>query len=378
MSGTVLEGFAGPGGLSEAARMVGLDQTIGVELNHDACATAQAAGHTRMTADIRTLNPADFHDVEGWVSGPPCPTYSTGGNGTGLSDYQLVLDSVIQVSDTPDARPVLDGLATHVADPRTALVLEALEVALALPNLQWIVAEQVPAVRGIWEEIASELTAMHGWTAADVITLRADDFGAPTRRARVFLIARRDNEPDLAGVPTREHWVCGKHGPGPRLLPPNLWTPFPPMSMAAALGWPAGIRINTRGNRQTPGGNEFTADGPAPALTGRARSWYRTDLGPLNGQLTPRQAGVLQGFPRDYPWQGSRTAQFQQIADSVPPLMGAAVIGAASGRPWRDAVQARLHTLYGIPQPSSSYARLCDTGRTTRIADQPDLFSAVA
>ena len=345
----ILEGFAGPGGFSEAARMLGLGPTVGYELHPNACATATAAGHARVRADIRTLNPAALETVEGWVSGPPCPTYSASGKRSGRGDYGTVLDGAVRVSDTPDARPVLDRLGARVADPRTALVLETLEVALALPNLEWIVAEQVPAVRGIWEEFAAELCGVHGWCAADVVTLRADDFGAATRRSRVFLIACRDREPVLDGVPVREHWVCGKHQ-APALREPNWWTPFPRVSMADALGWPAGVRVNTRGARRTPGGNEFSADQPAPGLTYTARSWWRTDLGSVDGRLQPWEAGVLQGFPPGYPWWGSRTSQFQQAADAVPPVMAVAVLGAVTGRPWQGAVWERLDRLYGRQQ----------------------------
>lgn len=46
-------------------------------------------------------------------------------------------------------------------------------------------------------------------------------------------------------------------------------------------------------------------------------------------RVTPAEAGVLQSFPRDYPWRGTRTQQHQQIGDAMPPLLAAAVIGSA-------------------------------------------------
>lgn len=261
----VLEGFAGAGGLSEGALMIGLGPGIGWEINPAACATASAAGHARVQGDIRALDPYAFGGVRGWVSGPPCPTFSASGKQSGRADYQLVLTTTERASDITEARPVLDCLTSRVTDPRTALVLETLNTALELPDLEWLVAEQVPAVRGIWEEFAAELTGIHGWAAAEVVTLRADDFGAPTRRTRVFLIACRDREPALEGMPVRTHWACGRFGPGPALRPSNLWTPFPPVSMASALGWPAGVRVNTRGRGAPRAGTSSARTARRPA-----------------------------------------------------------------------------------------------------------------
>ncbi len=258
-----------------------------------------------MQADVRALDPAHLADAEGWISGPPCPTYAASGKRSGRTDYATVLAAVEHLADSHHPRRTLDGIAAEVADPRTALVLETLDLALDAPNLRWLVAEQVPAVAGIWQELAAELAACHRWDACTVLTLRADDLGAATRRTRVFLIATRDGAPDLTGLPYRTRWDCHRFGPGPTDRPPNPVTPFPLTSMAAALGWPDGVRVNTRGNRQTSGGNEFAADRPAQSLTGNgARTWYRTDLGPVAGRLTDREAGRLQTFPPAYPWQG--------------------------------------------------------------------------
>ncbi|NKQ54410.1 DNA cytosine methyltransferase [Amycolatopsis sp. K13G38] len=48
-------------------------------------------------------------------------------------------------------------------------------------------------------------------------------------------------------------------------------------------------------------------------------------------RVTVAEAGLLQGFPPDYPWQGTKSAQYRQVGDAVPPPLAAAILAPLIG-----------------------------------------------
>lgn len=327
MAAETVDLFAGPGGWDEAARILGVDLgIIGFEKNPDAAATARAAGHRRIVADVAGLNPSDFPNATGLIVSPPCPPFSAAGKRLGMGDdYQHVLDAITCLGSEECGDDCECWRLGEYADPRSRLVVETARWALRMPSIEWLAAEQVPGVEYMWEDLAAELYAA-GWEWVNVMTLDAADYGAGARRTRTYLIGRKY-------APSRVGYLVTRN-------------PIPTVAMADVLGWPAGERVRTRNNRRPTGGNLFSADGPSWCLTGKARSWYRDSDGQT---LTASEAGALQGFPRDYPWTGSRTAQFQQAGDVVSPLAGAAVLGAVLGIDWREKVTATAAALGAGP-----------------------------
>lgn len=61
---------------------------------------------------------------------------------------------------------------------------------------------------------------------------------------------------------------------------------------------------------------------PAPTILTSRTSYYH----PKEPRyLTPREAAACQGFPNDFIFAGSQTAQFKQIGNAVPPLLARAL-----------------------------------------------------
>ncbi|MEV8101039.1 DNA cytosine methyltransferase [Streptomyces sp. NPDC088135] len=348
----IVEGFHGPGGWAEGRRLLGLTtKAVGMEWDAAACATATAAGHTVIRCDVSQYPTAPFKGrIVGKVDSPPCQAWSRAGKGLGLVDQPLVHQAVEDLAHGRDTRA---KLLTACKDPRSLLAAEPMRWHHDL-RPEWIAMEEVPDVVALFQRYARILRSW-GYSVW-VGILNAADYGVPQTRRRAVLIASRVRDITAPAPTHTEHPADDLFGE--RRLP---W-----VSMAEALDWPGGIWLNTRGDRKTSGGNNFPADGPSWSLTEKARSWWvlrhsarsnattrrldqpaativaghaRRDYqwqtvgeGPQERRpLALSEAAVLQSLRPDYPFQGSESKAFLQIANAVPPLLAAHALSAATG-----------------------------------------------
>ncbi len=342
----ILDLFAGPGGWGEGLRELGY-RARGIDSDPVACATAEAAGHERLVADVSTLDPHDFPGAVGLIASPPCQAYSSAGKGLGKQDKPRVLACARELGGGRDTR------ARHqegCMDARSLLTVEPLRWAIAL-RPRWLAMEQVPPVAELWSVFA-ELLGAHGYDCA-VGLLSAERFGVPQVRKRAFLIGSLDGPVELP-APTHRSFDPRRHKPREDELHRPPWR-----SMAEALGRrhePARLRregarpgrsLDSPSDTVVPASRhwriealpEWTRRRPATTLLGDPRitapgSWPRCGrrVEIVRGRpvrVSVEQAAILQGFRHDYPWQGSRSQRFAQIGNAVPPPVAARVLAEA-------------------------------------------------
>lgn len=390
----IVDLFSGCGGWDVGARMAGLPDPVGFELDEAACATRVAAQMPAVRADLTSYPTGHMRGkVTGLIASPPCQAFSLAGKGLGRDD------------------------------PRGALVDVPLRWALDLEP-EWIAWEQVPPVLPIWNGHAAVLEAAGYYCWTGIVC--AADYGVPQTRRRAVLLARRDRRPcppapthdELGGLFTErwvtmaealgwdEHWAAGF--PRKDMVPyeRSIDRPAPVIDCKAGSAWvlqPGTFADGRGGNRRTYGidepaptlciGNDssgwkFTVDRrqtgapvldvserDAPTLTAAAvgkgvwkvQAWPHhqpattvagdpritarchhdegsqgagaVDVGAVAAgdydgtsaiKLTVRDALILQSFPPDFPVQGTRTAQFRQIGNAVPPRMAEALLSAVA------------------------------------------------
>ncbi|MCZ4498528.1 MAG: hypothetical protein JWQ74_1081, partial [Marmoricola sp.] len=78
---------------------------------------------------------------------------------------------------------------------------------------------------------------------------------------------------------------------------------------------------------------------PAPTIVMGARA-NKVEWMPPETAADPKASGIrvsvaeaacLQSFPHGYPWQGSKTQQFQQVGNAIPPVLAHAALAAVTG-----------------------------------------------
>lgn len=386
----IVDLFAGPGGWDEGAKQLGL-RPIGLEWDHAACQTAVAAGHPRIRCDVAQYPTAPFvGKVTGLIASPPCQAWSMAGKRAGEMDRancHKLADRMAAGDDSLDWTAWEDDRSPLVCQP-VRWVRDLLPEWVALEEVPAVLGlweHYARLFRGwgysVWVGVLN--AADYGvpqtrqrciLMASRVATVQPPE---PTH-------SREGDEGDLFGG-KRERWVSmaaalGWGFPEPSCTVSGGGTdtggaePFGNANYRRRLAAFVSAGVTGEGRPKDPetqpadtltskgtaywlrmGNQEKSAvrhvEEPAPTVLFGARSnkveWFherpattvvgsfKPDTSRQNAEggvrVTVAEGGVLQSFPADYPWQGSRTKQYQQVGNAVPPRLAAHVLSALTG-----------------------------------------------
>ena len=289
--------FAGAGGMDVGFKQAGVDIILASDNWERAAETYAANNHHKtefVLGDIVEKAPHIVENVKACepdivIGGPPCQDFSTAGwrKGTGA---------------------------------RADLTLEFVDLALEI-RPDWLIMENVNTIMSIGRRqvdraIARLKHADYGITTA---ILNAADYGVPQTRKRFFLIAR----------------LGGKDGEVLEALERNKTDPVSVRDYYPQIeDGDDGTSYYYRHPWSFLRRGIFGVDEPSPTIRGVNRPIpprYRPhkndatkDLGQVR-PLTTEERAVIQTFPQSYAFIGCKTEREQQIGNSVPPLLAAAV-----------------------------------------------------
>jgi DNA (cytosine-5)-methyltransferase 1 len=316
--------FSGPGGLSLGMKRAGIEPVACVEKSKDAVATYDAhtpnAEHYR--SDIRGISFERYRgSVDVIYGGPPCQPFSTGGLRKGTADARNMFPEFIRA--LKEVRP-----AAFLAENVPGLVTRS--------RVQYLA------------ELLNEFEAIGFNVSWHVVS--AADYGVPQKRRRLIIVGMKNGtfwfpkpthgpEADMAHVASGT--VIDKFKPlGEAPDCPVVYAKYPDPRRSPYAGHvyngggrPIDLTVPCHTILASAGGykthwidtKDIAPDYSAHLMAGGAP---RDGAVPGARRMTLEESALIQTFPSDMWFAGSRSSQYTQVGDAVPPMLGHA-LGAA-------------------------------------------------
>ena len=312
--------FAGAGGLSLGFERAGFRSVAAVEADRDCAETynnlfpASELKHR----DIREVSFNELKGVDLVAGGPPCQPFSSGGKGLSSEDSRDMLPEFIRVIREVRPRAFLLENVPGLAGPSHKAYFQ--NVLAALRDLEYT----------LWLQV-----------------LNAADYGVPQKRRRLFVVGLTQGKfrfPQVTHGPyaKRPHVTAGKYISTTRTLgEPNasvvVYAKRPdlrPSPYDGQLFNGGGRPINLTAPSHTilaaAGGNKthfLDTRGEVPPYHAHLVRGGKPRMGVLEDgrRLTVLESALLQSFPKQVRFFGSRSSQYSQVGNAVPPCLAAAL-----------------------------------------------------
>lgn len=365
--------FSGIGGLDLGLEATGWQVLAQVEMDftcvetlrrhaaraHSACAIHHSRIEDVQPAVLRRELKLQQGELELLAGGPPCQPFTTTGLRQAISDrrastaFPSYLGFVAEFLPRALLIENVDGMLSAALVHRPLVLRGTGKIPLSRDEnkgsfLHWLLHELVSLGYSI------------SWGVAE-----AADYGVPQRRQRAVLIGTRGGDPCFLPSPTH-----GPEGIAPvrtlrdalRGTDPN--SPVQPLSLRKRRVFdlipPGGNwRSLSKRTRQATMGAAFLAEGgkggwwrrlswdaPAPTILGMPDHSSTALIHPDETRcLSVAECAALQSFPARFEFSGSSRAQYQQIGNAVPPLLGEAL-----GRVLAEHLQGIRHLPPPVPR----------------------------
>ncbi|MFF6980685.1 DNA cytosine methyltransferase [Streptomyces sp. NPDC008343] len=372
---TSVEICAGAGGQAVGLHNAGFDHLELVEWDPNAVETLRenAGGWPGWSLErAKALRPMDVReflkseefrnlgiekgDLDLLAGGVPCPPFSLAGKRLGKDDERDLFPDALEIVDALRPRAVMIENVRGILEPpevfieyRAHILSKLREFGYAVPeiNERELPRDQDLEMRRVWRR------------------LDASNFGVPQLRPRAILVAIRNDVIERNGVefvwPERlarqtQASVVGNLRKSMKERCEDFWDrnqDGEPARPGERTGKKVFYDWLIRAKKAKDAGR-----GVAPTLVGGSRKHGGADLGPTRAKrawgamgvnamgvandrkecdaerdlfrlagpmLTVEQAAIIQGFPRDWDFQGKKTARYRQVGNAFPPPVAEAV-----------------------------------------------------
>ena len=304
----VLDLFSGAGGFSEGFRQAGFRIVGGLD-NMKAMGETFKANFPEarfILADIQRVDAreliAEFGDVDIIIGGPPCEAFTA-------ANFKRMPNP-------------LDRL---YKDPRGRLTLHFIRIIGDMKPKVFVMENVIQVAAGPLREALRREFRRVGYLNIYFNVLRAEDYGTPSRRTRMFISNIKIRPRKMRRRVTV--WEAIGDLPDPRTyhdIPNHEYVPLSRKKFKRVMRLRWGESLITFVGADGAAKHNYIRlrpDQVAPPVMGKSRFIH-----PFQDRLlTVREHARLMGFPDSFIFYGGRNTQFDQVGEAVPIPLGKAI-----------------------------------------------------